>query len=101
MVLLAVVLASVAAVYFTEMKVKHAREDFADQDKELKEARIKLQKSGEEREIILRYRGGYEQLTRAGFTNCFNILEGFEGDKDAQSRRIVSGWKAAGLPWEQ
>lgn len=41
------------------------------------------------------------QLTRAGFTNCFNILEGFEGDKDAQSRRIVSGWKAAGLPWQQ
>jgi hypothetical protein len=67
MVLLAVVLASVAAVYFTEMKVKHAREDLVAQDKELKEARIKLQKSGEEREIILRYRGGYEQLTRAGF----------------------------------
>lgn len=38
----------------------------------------------------------------AGFAACYNILEGFEGDKDAQGHRGgVGGWKAAGLPWEQ
>jgi rhodanese-related sulfurtransferase len=40
--------------------------------------------------------------TQAGFANCFNVLEGFEGDKDANSRRgAVGGWRCAGLPWSQ
>ena len=38
----------------------------------------------------------------AGFATCFNVLQGFEGDKDAQSHRnSVGGWRAAGLPWIQ
>jgi rhodanese-related sulfurtransferase len=41
-------------------------------------------------------------LTQAGFTNCYNVAEGFEGDKDEHGRRgSVGGWKAAGLPWVQ
>ncbi len=41
-------------------------------------------------------------LTEAGFANCYNVAEGFEGDKDAHGRRnSVGGWKAAGLPWMQ
>jgi rhodanese-related sulfurtransferase len=40
--------------------------------------------------------------TEAGFPDCYNILEGFEGEKDAQGRRnTVGGWRAAGLPWQQ
>ena len=40
--------------------------------------------------------------TRAGYSSCFNVLEGFEGDKDAQGHRnTVGGWRAAGLPWVQ
>lgn len=42
------------------------------------------------------------QATGAGYANCFNVLEGFEGDRDAQGHRnSVGGWRAAGLPWEQ
>ncbi|MBS0372080.1 MAG: rhodanese-like domain-containing protein [Proteobacteria bacterium] len=38
----------------------------------------------------------------SGFTNAYNILEGFEGDKDANGRRnTVGGWRHAGLPWNQ
>ncbi len=41
-------------------------------------------------------------LTAAGFTNCWNVAEGFEGDRDATGHRgTVGGWKAAGLPWIQ
>ena len=41
-------------------------------------------------------------LTQAGFANCYNVAEGFEGDKDEDGRRgTVGGWKAAGLPWSQ
>lgn len=40
--------------------------------------------------------------SEAGFSDCYNILEGFEGDKDQNGHRgNVSGWKAAGLPWVQ
>ena len=41
-------------------------------------------------------------LTAAGYTNCWNVAEGFEGDRDAQGHRgSAGGWKAAGLPWVQ
>lgn len=37
-----------------------------------------------------------------GFAECYNILEGFEGDlDDTQKRGGRNGWKARGLPWRQ
>lgn len=40
--------------------------------------------------------------TQAGWGECYNILEGFEGDRDPnQHRSSVNGWKLAGLPWIQ
>lgn len=37
-----------------------------------------------------------------GYTNAYNVLEGFEGAKDAHGHRgTVGGWKVAGLPWIQ
>lgn len=39
--------------------------------------------------------------TQAGYTNCYNVLEGFEGATDAATgqRGKINGWKIAGLPW--
>jgi rhodanese-related sulfurtransferase len=43
-----------------------------------------------------------EAATRAGWKEAYNVLEGFEGDKDAnQHRNTVGGWRKAGLPWTQ
>ncbi|MBK6636378.1 MAG: rhodanese-like domain-containing protein [Rhodocyclaceae bacterium] len=40
--------------------------------------------------------------TSAGYGKCYNILEGFEGDLNADGQRNkVNGWRAAGLPWKQ
>lgn len=40
--------------------------------------------------------------TQAGWKEAYNILEGFEGDKDANGHRnTVGGWRKAGLPWIQ
>lgn len=40
--------------------------------------------------------------TQAGWRESYNVLEGFEGDKDAeQHRNTVGGWCKAGLPWVQ
>ena len=37
-----------------------------------------------------------------GYARSYNVLEGFEGDKDVQGHRSsVGGWKYAGLPWTQ
>jgi rhodanese-related sulfurtransferase len=37
---------------------------------------------------------------KAGFGKAFDLLEGFEGDKDAQGhRKNVNGWCFRGLPW--
>ena len=43
-----------------------------------------------------------EAATRAGWKEAYNILEGFEGDKNPQGQRnILNGWRKAGLPWSQ
>src|SRR4051812_35057904 len=40
--------------------------------------------------------------TQAGYSDAYNVLEGFEGDKDGEGHRnTVGGWRAAGLPWIQ
>lgn len=40
--------------------------------------------------------------TEAGFPDCYNVLEGFEGDRDATGQRgKAGGWRLAGLPWHQ
>lgn len=39
----------------------------------------------------------------AGRSNCYNVLEGFEGELEKPSghRNAVNGWKLRGLPWQQ
>lgn len=39
-------------------------------------------------------------LTAAGFTEVFNISDGFEGNLDPAGHR-TGGWRGAGLPWRQ
>jgi rhodanese-related sulfurtransferase len=43
-----------------------------------------------------------EAATQAGYLDCYNVIEGFEGDRDkVTQQRNVNGWKKAGLPWVQ
>lgn len=40
--------------------------------------------------------------SEAGYASSYNVLEGFEGDKDGSNHRnSVNGWRKAGLPWMQ
>ena len=42
------------------------------------------------------------QCTEQGYTHCYNLSEGFEGDLDElRHRNSVNGWKVSGLPWYQ
>jgi rhodanese-related sulfurtransferase len=39
---------------------------------------------------------------QAGYSQAYNVLEGFEGDKDASGHRNTQGgWRKSGLPWVQ
>jgi rhodanese-related sulfurtransferase len=43
-----------------------------------------------------------EAATRGQFQHAFNVVEGFEGELDAQRRRgTQGGWRLRGLPWIQ
>lgn len=43
-----------------------------------------------------------EHLIKDGFTEVYNVLDGFEGDMDEQHHRsALGGWRFHNLPWEQ
>src|SRR3954471_4034313 len=49
-----------------------------------------------------RSHGAAEAAMRAGWKESYNVLEGFEADKDSSGHRnSVGGWRKAGLPWTQ
>jgi len=48
----------------------------------------------------VRSRHSARVATEHGFAESYDILEGFEGDRDAEGhRKTVGGWCKAGLPW--
>ena len=58
--------------------------------------------------LLLLCRGGVRSdaaaaaATEAGFRAVYNVLEGFEGQRDHTERRgFVDGWRKHGLPWRQ
>lgn len=65
-------------------------------------------KAGRDKPLLLLCRSGKrsaaaaEAATRAGLTQVYNVLEGFEGDHDdAKQRGHFNGWRFHGLPWVQ
>lgn len=44
-----------------------------------------------------------EAATLSGYRDCYNVLEGFEGDLDKQTnqRGKLGGWRYSKLPWYQ
>lgn len=48
----------------------------------------------------VRSRHAARTATEHGYRHCFDILEGFEGEKNEHGhRKTVNGWCKAGLPW--
>ena len=43
-----------------------------------------------------------EFLTSRGFSNCFNVIDGFEGKQNHERQRAsIDGWQFNNLPWKQ
>lgn len=70
-------------------------------------AQLQLQVNKDERVMFLcrsgaRSSSAAKRATEAGYSQSYNVLQGFEGDKDGEGHRSsVGGWRYAGLPWTQ
>jgi rhodanese-related sulfurtransferase len=50
----------------------------------------------------VRSQNAAKAVTAAGFTRCYNVLGGFEGNPDEHGHRgTMEGWKVDGLSWTQ
>jgi len=66
-----------------------------------------LQQVADKEDVVLflcrsgvRSRHAARVATELGYKDAYDILEGFEGDRDAEGhRKTVGGWCKAGLPW--
>jgi len=67
LVLFFALLAAASVVYYTDTLREQARQQLQQQQQRLKEAHTRLQQSGEEKAIIIRYLGEFRQLQRIGF----------------------------------
>jgi hypothetical protein len=65
--LLVTIVAAAAIIFVSAAVLDSARDLFTRRENELRQARLKIQNAGEERELISRYLGAYQQLARAGF----------------------------------
>lgn len=60
-------LAAAAMIYFSGSVLDSKRQLLSKREGELRQARLKIQNAGEEKEMISLYLTGYQQLERAGF----------------------------------
>jgi hypothetical protein len=59
--------AAIALISFSATVLDKARQLLVQRETQLREARLRIQNAGEEKEMISRYLGAYQQLARAGF----------------------------------
>lgn len=84
------------------------RDEFVDELKNALQNRFKTDVGLEQRPLLMMCRSGKRSelaanmAAEAGFTDVYNIMEGFEGDKDANGHRnTINGWRFHQLPWKQ
>ena len=65
--LLVTILVAGAVVFVSGTVLDNARQLLVKRENDLKQARLKIQNAGEEKELISRYLAAYQELARAGF----------------------------------
>ena len=92
LILLAAVLAiGVEAISYLNQSVATSRQELSRQLSQMREARTRLQKSGEEKDIIVRYLGSYQQLQKIGFVGDEQRLNWLEGLRLANQQAQLFG----------
>ena len=82
--------------------------DFVDKVRTALQKKYDLTRPVEELPVLAICRSGArslsaaELLEREGFQQLYNVIEGFEGDRDNNNHRnTINGWRFHGLPWQQ
>jgi len=91
LVLLAVLVAGAGAIYYTDRLLTSERQQLLQQQGQLKQAHVRLQKSGDERDIIVLYLDRYRQLERAGFVGEEQRINWLDGLRLANQQADLFG----------
>lgn len=91
LVLAGVALLCALAVYYSGRLMIAARQQLAQQQVQFKDARTRLQKSGEEKDIIVRYIDGFRQLERSGFVGEEQRINWLDGLRVANQQADLFG----------
>ena len=86
-----VALLGALAVYSSGRLMIAARQQLAQQQVQLKDARTRLQKSGDEKDIIVRYLDGFRQLERTGFVGDEQRINWLDGLRLANQQSDLFG----------
>ena len=86
-----VALLGALAVYYSGRLMIAARQQLAQQQIQLKDARTRLQKSGDEKDIIVRYLDGFRQLERTGFVGEEQRINWLDGLRLANQQADLFG----------
>lgn len=89
--LLAVALAAWAAISYTGGLLAQAEQHLARQESQLREARTRLYRSGEEKALIARYLGPYRELQRTGFIGDEQRINWLDALSHANQRAELFG----------
>jgi len=91
LVLLTVVAAGAFAIYFTDRLMKTERRQLVLQQAQLKQAQVRLQKSGDEKDIIVRYLDRFRQFERTGFIGEEQRINWLDGLRLANQQADLFG----------
>jgi hypothetical protein len=90
-ILIAVLAAGAAIVYYTHQGLQSTQRELAQAETQVKEARVRLQRSGEEKQLIERYLGNYLALEQLGFVGDEKRINWVEGLRVANEEARLFG----------
>ena len=90
-ILLAAVALGGGLVYELDQTLASTKRELAQQQNQMRDARTRLQKSGDEKEIIVRHLPSYQYLQRAGFVGDEQRLNWLEGLRQSNQQAQLFG----------
>jgi len=89
--LLAVLVAGALVIYFTAQLMAAEHQQLVQQQSQLKQAQVRLQKSGDEKDIIVRYLDRYRPLESTGFVGEEQRINWLDGLRLANQQADLFG----------
>jgi hypothetical protein len=91
LLLLIVLVAGAAAIYYSDRLAKQSRQQLSQQQAQLKEARTRLQRSDEEKNVIVAYLDRYRKLESAGIVGEEQRINWLDGLRLANQQADLFG----------